>query len=124
MEVPAGDRATIEAIAPTLERLLAVSGLRTIEAPAGKAEGETTMPFAWGSVRFPAGLYDEGEERRRLAKRRDEVASALERSRRKLANEGFRSKAAPDIVAAEEGKAASLEAQLAAIDAELADHGG
>ncbi len=124
VEVPAGDRATIEAIAPTLERLLAVSGLRTIEAAAGKVAGETTMPFAWGSVRFPAGLYDEGEERRRLAKRRDEVASALERSRRKLANEGFRSKAAPDIVAAEEGKAASLEAQLAAIDAELADHGG
>ena len=124
VEVPAGDRATIEAIAPTLERLLAVSGLRTIDASAGKVAGETTMPFAWGSVRFPAGLYNEGEERRRLAKRRDEVASALERSRRKLANEGFRSKAAPDIVAAEEGKAASLEAQLSAIDAELADHGG
>ena len=124
VEVPAGDRATIEAIAPTLERLLAVSGLRTIEAPAGRVAGETTMPFAWGSVRFPAGLFDEEEERRRLAKRRDEVASALERSRRKLANEGFRSKAAPDIVAAEEGKAASLDAQLAAIDAELADHGG
>jgi valyl-tRNA synthetase len=124
VEVPAADRATIDAIAPTLERLLAVSGLRTIEAPAGKAAGETTMPFSWGSVRFPAGLYDEEEERRRLAKRRDEVDAALERSRRKLANEGFRSKAAPEVVAGEEGKAASLEAQLAAIDAELAEHGG
>jgi valyl-tRNA synthetase len=124
VEVPAADRATIEAIGPTLERLLVVSGLRTIEVPAGKVAGETTMPFAWGSVRFPAGLYDEEEERRRLAKRRDEVADSLERSRRKLGNEGFRSKAAPDIVAAEQGKAASLEAQLGAIDAELADHGG
>ena len=89
-----------------------------------RSRGRPRCRSSWGSVRFPAGLYDEGEERRRLAKRRDEVASALERSRRKLANEGFRSKAAPDIVAAEEGKAASLEAQLAAIDAELADHGG
>jgi valyl-tRNA synthetase len=79
----------------------------------------TTIVLESGSVQLPPGLFDTGAERDRLSAQRVKVASDLERSAMKLANEGFVSKAAPDVVQGERDKLARFELQLAEIDAQL-----
>ena len=103
-------------------RLAGVS-LDVVDAAGEKRPGWTTVTFDGGFVQLPTGLFDVAAERDRLAKQRADVEGTLERSARKLANEGFTAKAAPDVVAQERAKHDRLATQIAEIDVQLAELG-
>jgi valyl-tRNA synthetase len=67
------------------------------------------------------GLVDFDAERERLAKERDKAVVELDRLRKKLGNEGFLAKAAPEIVEKDRARADELGDQLALIDAQLVE---
>jgi valyl-tRNA synthetase len=67
------------------------------------------------------GLVDFAAERAKLEKERDKVAGDLERFERKLSNEGYLAKAAPEIIEKDRSAAAELKAALDLIDAQLAE---
>ncbi len=87
------------------------SSLEVVDAAGEKRPGWTTVTFDGGFVQLPPGLFDVAAERDRLAKQRADVEATLERSARKLANEGFTAKAAPDVVAQERAKHDRLATQ-------------
>jgi valyl-tRNA synthetase len=62
------------------------------------------------------GEIDAEQVRARIADRRDELRSEVERAERKLANEGFTSKAPPDVVESEREKLAAYRAELEELD--------
>ncbi|MDR1422250.1 MAG: valine--tRNA ligase [Coriobacteriales bacterium] len=66
------------------------------------------------------GLVDFDAERRRLEERRAKLAVDFERLEKKLANEGFLAKAAPEVVEKTRGDAADLTVALEQIDEQLA----
>ncbi|MDR2197441.1 MAG: valine--tRNA ligase [Coriobacteriales bacterium] len=66
------------------------------------------------------GLIDFAVERARLTRKREKAAGDWERLSKKLANEGFLAKAAPEVVEKTRADAAELEAELAQIDEQLA----
>jgi valyl-tRNA synthetase len=53
--------------------------------------------------------------RRRAEARKRQLESEIDRAERKLANQGFVTKAPPDVVEAERGKLEDLRAQLEAL---------
>jgi valyl-tRNA synthetase len=61
---------------------------------------------------LPSDEIDAEEVRRRVAERRDALRAEVERAERKLANDGFISKAPGDVVDAEREKLASYRAEL------------
>jgi len=67
------------------------------------------------------GLVDFDAERERLGKDRDKAAVELERLEKKLGNEGFLAKAAPEIVEKDRARAAELTEGLAVMDSQLAE---
>ena len=69
------------------------------------------------------GLVDVEAECAKLHKEREKTAGDLERYQRKLSNEGFLAKAAPQIVEKDRAIAAGLSDALARIDAQLAELG-
>ena len=69
------------------------------------------------------GLVDFDAERARLSKTRDKLLSDKQKYDKKLANEGFLSKASPDVVAKTRSDAADVEDALARIEAQLAELG-
>ncbi len=119
--VPEGSRASVEALAERIERLAGVSRLSLVPMDGAKVAGWTTVALTGGFVLLPPGLFDSLAERERLDKQRSEIAAALDRSRAKLANEGFTSKAAPEVVAAEREKADRLFQQLGEVDGRIAE---
>jgi valyl-tRNA synthetase len=71
------------------------------------ADGEVlaTIPVPGGVVQvLPSDAFDAEEAGKRLAARRDHLRSEIERAERKLANEGFRSKAPTEVVDEERRK--------------------
>jgi valyl-tRNA synthetase len=58
-----------------------------------------------------------------LTKQRADLEATLARASKKLANEGFLAKAAPEVVAQEREKHDRLVTQLAEVDAQLAELG-
>jgi valyl-tRNA synthetase len=66
-----------------------------------------------------AGLVDLDAERARLRKELDKAAREVQRAERKLGNEQFVAKAAPDVVAAEREKLATWRGLLATLNAQL-----
>ncbi len=119
--LPEESRSAVEATLESIERLAGISELGFVPIDGEKPAGWTSMSFAGGFVLLPPGLYDAEDERERLSKQRADVATALDRSRAKLANEGFTSKAADEVVAAEREKADSLARQLGDIDSQLGE---
>jgi valyl-tRNA synthetase len=67
-----------------------------------------------------AGLVDVAAERARLGKERDKALADLDVQRRKLANEGFVSKAPPAVVAQVRAREAELAETLARLEERLA----
>jgi valyl-tRNA synthetase len=67
------------------------------------------------------GLVDFDAERDRLGKEREKAATELERLNKKLGNEGFLAKAAPEIVEKDRARAAELSDGLAVMDIQLAE---
>ncbi len=75
-----------------------------------------SVPIPGGTVEILAGDgLDLEAAARRHAARRAQLEADIQRSERKLANEGFVSKAPPDVVAAERDKLARLRAELEAL---------
>ena len=117
--VPAG---SMEAVAGQADAVLRLAGvtLQVVPDHDPPHHGWTTMTLEEGFVQLPPGLFDTGAERARLTKQRDGVVADLDRSAGKLANEGFTSKAAPEVVAGEREKHDRLQTQLDGIDTQLA----
>ncbi|MCL2332977.1 MAG: valine--tRNA ligase [Actinomycetia bacterium] len=69
------------------------------------------------------GLVDLEAERIRLAREQEKLKSDLDRLERKLDNEGFLAKAAPEVVEKDRARAAELRDQLTKIGEQIADLG-
>ncbi|MCL2680655.1 MAG: valine--tRNA ligase, partial [Coriobacteriia bacterium] len=65
------------------------------------------------------GQVDLAAETARLRKERDQVAAELAKFERKLSNEGFLAKAAPEIIEKDQAKATALRASLAQLEDQL-----
>jgi valyl-tRNA synthetase len=113
--------ATLGSLSARVERLAGVEPFTVVDASAARAVGWTAVTVDGGWVSLPPGLFDAAEERARLSKARDEATANLERSRGKLANEGFRSKAAPEVVQQERERVERMTQQVADLDAQLAE---
>jgi valyl-tRNA synthetase len=120
--VRAGLADVVRSQADAAFRLAGVT-LEVVEAARDTTPGTTRITLTDGWVELSADLFDAGAERDRLAKQRAEVEGALARAAKKLANEGFLSKAAPEVVAQEREKHDRLVTQLAEIDVQLAGLG-
>jgi valyl-tRNA synthetase len=97
--------------------------LEVVETGREKTAGTTRVALTQGWVELSADLFDADAERDRLAKQRGEIDGALAKTAKKLANEGFLAKAAPEVVAQEREKHDRLVTQLAEVDAQLAELG-
>ena len=72
---------------------------------------------------YVPGVVDLEAERARLTKQLDELAKNLEKARKKLSNEAFVQKAKPEVVEQERGRVTRFEAELAGVEANLAELG-
>ena len=109
----------VRTLAPAIERL---AGVRLVVADIvrmPRQPGSTTITLPHASVELPPGLFDVDAERRRLGAQRDELDVDLQRARAKLENQGFLTKASPEVVAQERSKADRLAEQRAEVDAQL-----
>jgi valyl-tRNA synthetase len=103
-------------VVESIERMAAVS--------MSKGEGlAVTVPLDGGGRLTFHGAIDRDRERARFEKKRVEIQMNLERSAKKLANEGFLAKAAPETVAAERAKHEALERQMELIESQLRELG-
>ncbi|MBQ2765655.1 MAG: class I tRNA ligase family protein, partial [Clostridia bacterium] len=79
---------------------------------------------AGATIFIPLGeLIDFAKERERLMKEREKYVSEIDRVEKKLANEGFVSKAPAQLIEAEKAKKEKFIEQLAAVDAAIAKLG-
>ena len=67
------------------------------------------------------GLVDIAADRERVARELDRTRAEHERLAKKLSNEGFLAKAAPEVIGKDRGRAAELEQQLVTLEAQHAD---
>ena len=81
--------------------------------PGGDPVASVDIPG--GSVAVLAVEADLDAARRRTEARKRQLESDIDRAERKLANQGFVTKAPPDVVDAERGKLEDLRAQLEAL---------
>ena len=79
-------------------------------------EAVTTGPVPGGAVEIlPSDEVDLGAAERKRAAQLENLENEIERSERKLANEGFVSKARPEVVQAERDKLERLRQERAAL---------
>ena len=109
-----------ESLVASLGNLSALAADSDVEKPA-----DSTMTVAGGLEIFVvlAGLVDFDAERVRLEKDRASSAADLEKLQRKLGNEGFLAKAAPEIIEKDRSRAAELSERIGVIDRQLAELG-
>jgi valyl-tRNA synthetase len=69
------------------------------------------------------GVVDAGKERERLDKQSQQLAARIAGIEKKLGNEGFTSKAPPEVVAREKATLQELAAQLASVQSALRELG-
>ncbi len=121
--VPASELEVVASLAERVERLAGVSPFTVTDVSGERSNGWTGVSIPAGWVSLPPGLFDVDEERSRLLRERDEASTQLERSRAKLANEGFRAKAAPEVVERERERVERATQRLAELDEQLAELG-
>jgi valyl-tRNA synthetase len=122
--VPDAEMGGVEAVAERISRMTALGSLTLVAGDAPKADGTVRVAFPDGFVEIPlAGSVDLEAERTRLSKRLADVQRDLERSEKKLANDGFRAKAAPEVVSAEGDRHTRLGAERDQLRAQLAELG-
>ncbi len=93
-----------------------VAGLSKLSLVQDGAAAVVSVPIPGGAVEIlPGGDFDPSAAERKLAAERTRLELEIERSRAKLANEGFVAKAPPQIVQAERDKLARLESELEAL---------
>ena len=105
-----------------LVRSLAGVGTLTV-APAAEKPAHAAVAVAGNlEVYVPLeGLVDFEAEAARLGKERDKATEELERLERKLANEGFLAKAAPEIVEKDRARATELGDAISLLEAQIAE---
>jgi valyl-tRNA synthetase len=116
-------RVTLRELDEEIRRLARLDRLETAD-DAGRAAGHARLVVDGADVLIPlTGVLDTAAECARIRKRLDGIGGKAERSARKLDNEGFVSKAAPEVVAKERGKLAALEEERAVLEAQLTELG-
>ncbi len=108
-------------ILESLSGLLAhIAGLETLEI---SAQMERSKDAAVAVVRdveiYIPGILDLEAEKAKLVKQRDQVAKRLDGARRKLENENFVTRAAPEVVDRERQRVTELEAELQRVEENL-----
>ncbi len=108
---------TLERLRSTLEGL---SGLERAEISAEARRSPDCATAVVGEVEiFVPGIVDVEKERARLLKQRAELEKRIGSAKKRLANEDFLKKAAPEVVERERGRLAELEAELQVVAANL-----
>ena len=93
-----------------------VAGLAKLSLVQDGAAALVSVPIEGGAVEIlPGDNFDPSAAERKLAAERTRLELEIERSRAKLANEGFVAKAPPQIVQAERDKLARLHSELQAL---------
>jgi valyl-tRNA synthetase len=101
---------------------LAGVGELLVDAAASKPAHGAAAVAAGAEIYVPLeGLVDFDAERDRVAREIAKLRPDLEKLERKLANEGFLAKAAPEIVEKDRGKATELRDTVATLEAQLAE---
>jgi valyl-tRNA synthetase len=91
-----------EGLAAQLARL---ARFELAEEPSGNGDVLATVPIPGGGVQvLPSDAFDPGEAERRLAARREQLSTEIERAERKLANEKFVERAPAEVVEEERRK--------------------
>jgi valyl-tRNA synthetase len=118
------DQAVLRELGERIGRMTGTSDMTIVPGDSPKADGTLRAVVSGGFVEIPlAGAIDLEAERARLSKRLGELDRDIERSGTKLANEGFRAKAAPEIVAGEQDKLTRLTAERDQVVAQLGELG-
>jgi valyl-tRNA synthetase len=105
-----------------LIRSLAGIGVLTVASDASKPPHSAAVVAAGGELFIPLeGLVDFAHERARVEKDLGATRFELDRLVRKLANEGFLAKAAPEIVAKDRARAAELADAAAKLEGQLVE---
>ncbi len=105
-------------------RMASLAGVGEFEAgvDVAKPAHSATVLASGMEIYIPLeGLVDFDAERERLVKERDKAATEADRLARKLGNEGFLAKAAPEIIEKDRARADELAEQLALIGDQLAE---
>jgi valyl-tRNA synthetase len=105
-------------------RMASLAGVSSFEAgvDVAKPQHSATVVAAGMEIYIPLeGLVDFEAEAVRLSKERDKYSVELERLEKKLSNEGFLAKAAPEIVEKDRARATELAEALVLVDAQLAE---
>ncbi|HSK48660.1 MAG TPA: valine--tRNA ligase, partial [Coriobacteriia bacterium] len=101
--------------------LAGVSGF-TADTAAAKPAHSATVIASGMEVYIPLeGLVDFEAEASRLSKERARIATELARLEKKLSNEGFLAKAAPEVIDKDRAKAAEFADSLALVEGQLAE---
>jgi valyl-tRNA synthetase len=121
VKAPQAERVLLEGEASLVSALAGVGELR-VEAAAEKPAHSAVAVAGTLEVYVPLeGLVDFEAEAARLTKEREKLSIELERLEKKLSNEGFLAKAAPEIIEKDRGRATELSEALVLIDAQLAE---
>ena len=116
-------RHILEELDEEIRRLARLDRLDVAEEP-GEATGHARLVIRGAEVLIPlAGVLDPAAECNRLRERLAAIGERAERSARKLDNQGFLSKAPPEVVDKERARLAALEEERAVLEAQLADLG-
>jgi valyl-tRNA synthetase len=122
--VPDAEEAVLQDLSARIATMTGLAAMSIVPGDSPKSDGTVRIAVTGGFVEVPvAGSIDLDAERARLAKRLAEVDRDLERAGTKLANEGFRAKAAPEVVTAEQDKMTRLSAERDQLFAQLAELG-
>lgn len=113
------DAHLLEELREQISQLAAASSLE-ISTDATKPE-HSAVTVAAGLEIFVhlEGLVDLAAEKARLTKEQQKIAAELAKFEKKLSNEGFLAKAAPEIIAKDRVKVAALQAALVKIESQL-----
>jgi valyl-tRNA synthetase len=122
--VPDAEQPALRDLSDRIGRMTGLDSMKIVAGDSPKAEGTVRIAITEGFVEVPlAGSVDLDAERARLAKLLADIDRDIERASTKLANEGFRAKAAPEVVAAEQDKHTRLRAQRDQVFAQLGELG-
>jgi valyl-tRNA synthetase len=115
--------ATVTDLRPEMERLANVSTLEMLADP-GDPTGCARLTADGAQLLVPlAGVLDPEVERARLSKRLAEIDREAAAAEKKLANEGFLSKAPAEVVEKERRRVEALKEEAASLGAQLAELG-
>ena len=125
--ISAADEQAKKAIEAGADYIVNLANLESMEVGVNLEEPPKVATGVVGQVRIYvplAGIVDISEEKARLEKEMGKVGKDLEQSSRKLANHDFRAKAAPEVIAKEEGKLKSFQEKFTALETALKKLGG